>query len=371
MHRSYRYKLKPTQNQDKILSSILHEQRILYNSALTERIDCYRKTGKSLSVFDQYKSVTEWRKSDEDARSIPANIQRWTLKRLDDCFNAFFKRLKTKEKSGFTRYRSYVRWKSFGFVEFSGIRLIDNKIKIKDIPGIKVHLHRPLPNTDIRSCTFTKDADGWYVSFQIEIEPNLLPKTGRHIGIDMGINSLAVLSNGEQISNIRTTERLAKELRIRQRAVSRCKKGSKSRKKKVKQVSLLHLKIRNTRNTYLHQVSARLVKDYDLIAIEKLNIKGLAAGMLSREVHDASWGKLVNFLRYKAAKAGGAIIEVDPRFTSQTCPKCGNVAKKELRQRVHSCPCGSVLDRDVAAAKVILHRAGIGPGFDKQRSAAA
>ena len=92
-----------------------------------------------------------------------------------------------------------------------------------------------------------------------------------------------------------------------------------------------------------------------MIAVEKLNIKGLAGGMLAKEVHDVSWGRLVQMLRYKAARAGGELIEVDPRYTSQTCPECGIIKKKELSERVHRCrPCGCVLDRDVAAARVIL-----------------
>ena len=167
----------------------------------------------------------------------------------------------------------------------------------------------------------------------------------------------------KQRANAYTTEKLAKELRIRQRAVSRCKKGSKSRKKKVKQVSLLHLKIRNTRNTYLHQVSARLVKDYDLIAVEKLNMKGLTQGILAKQIHDAGWGKLRQYIAYKAEGAGRTMVEVDPKYTSQICPGCGVIKKKDLSERVHSCTdCGLVLDRDHAAALVILNRAVVRPG---------
>jgi len=98
-----------------------------------------------------------------------------------------------------------------------------------------------------------------------------------------------------------------------------------------------------------------------LIAIEALNVKGLAASMLSKSVNDAAWGKLIHMLRYKAAIAGSELIEVDPNHTSQTCPECGSIKAKDLSERVHNCPCGCVLDRDVAAAKVVLQRAICGP----------
>ena len=118
-----------------------------------------------------------------------------------------------------------------------------------------------------------------------------------------------------------------------------------------------HAKIGNARLTYLHQVSAQLVRDHDLIAVEKLNLKGLASGMLARSVQDAAWGKLKQMLRYKAEGAGKQFVEVDCRKTSQTCPECGQIARKSLAERTHRCDCGCILDRDHAAAMVILQRA--------------
>ena len=153
-----------------------------------------------------------------------------------------------------------------------------------------------------------------------------------------------------------------REMRIRQRQLARCRRGSKRRRKVKARLASLSAKIARARDTHLHQVTASLAARFKVIAVEKLNIKGLASGMLAKEVHDASWGRLIGMLRYKAARAGGEVIEVDPRYTSQICPECGIIKKKELSERVHSCPCGCVLDRDVAAAKVILHRAGNRPG---------
>ena len=365
--RSYNYRLLPKKHQHEALNHILGDQRVLYNAALEERIGACRCTGKVRSYQDQCRAITEWRKEDEIARTTPANLQRWTLKRVDDAFNAFFRRAKAKgEKAGFPRFRSYNRWKTFGFNEFSGIRLIGNRLLFKGLRGgLKIHLHRPLPeNPDIRACSFTRDEKGWTVSFQIAIVPVALPKTGKEVGIDLGISTLMALSDGTQIPNMRVGQKAQSELRIAQRSLSRCKKGSRRRKKVKKEVTRLHAKIKNTRSTYLHQVSTRLVKEYDLIAMENLNIKGLASGFLAKQVNDASWGKLQNYIRYKAEGAGKRVVEVSPNYTSQICPGCGVIKPKSLSERVHNCDsCGLVMDRDHASAMVIYDRAVVGPGI--------
>jgi len=114
----------------------------------------------------------------------------------------------------------------------------------------------------------------------------------------------------------------------------------------------------------LHQAAARLVRDYDVIAVEKLNVKGLARSALAKDVHDASWAKFISMLRYKAACAGSRLIEVDPYDTSQGCSGCGTKVPKSLGDRLHKCDdCGLVMDRDLNAARNILHRAGVGPGL--------
>jgi putative transposase len=129
-------------------------------------------------------------------------------------------------------------------------------------------------------------------------------------------------------------------------------------------VARTHAAIARARANHLHQASARLVRDYDLIAVEKLNVKGLARGALAKEIHDASWTKFISMLRYKAECAGARLVEVDPRFTSQDCSACGARVPKELNARLHECGhCGLRLDRDLNAARNILYRAGMGPGL--------
>ena len=175
----------------------------------------------------------------------------------------------------------------------------------------------------------------------------------------MGLSSLAVLSTGEAIPNPRIARRHERELRRRQRHLSRCRKGSNGRRKGRQAVARLHMRIANSRRTYLHQVSAKLIREHDVIAVKRLNVKGLASGMLAKSVNDAGWATLKQMLIYKAAKAGRSLIEVDPRNTTQACSGCGVIVPKGLGDRRHECPdCGLSLDRDENAARNILARSG-------------
>jgi putative transposase len=359
-----KYRLLPTKQQHVALASILEDQRQLYNAALQERIDCYRKTGKSRSYMDQCKALTEWRQADDEAASLPLNIQRWTLKRVDDAYENFFLRRRERNgKAGRPRFRSKERWSSFGFAQRTGLSFDGRRIRFKGLPGgLRVHMHRPFrDDVNIHSCTIVKDAKGWSICFQVLAEIESKRPVASSVGIDVGIKTLAATSDGLLIPNPRVARRAERKMRIKQRALARCKRGSKRRQKVRKDLSRLHTKIANTRATGLHQISAMLVGRYDLIAVEALNTKGLASGMLARDVRDAGWSKLREMMHYKAERAGAHFIEVDPDFTSQTCPSCGAVEKKTLAQRTHSCVCGCILDRDVAAARVILSRAVAGP----------
>jgi len=184
-----------------------------------------------------------------------------------------------------------------------------------------------------------------------------LPKTGKEIGVDAGIESLMTLSNGIQIDNFKYFESAQKQLRVAGRKVSRRKKGSLLWRKAVLRLRNIHGKIKNQRNDFAHKVSTHLVKEYDLIAIEKLNILGMSKGIFARAIHDAAWSNFFQKLKYKAENAGKTVIEVNPNGTSQTCI-CGETVKKTLAVRQHYCvSCGYKNHRDIVSAKVILKRA--------------
>ena len=346
--RVYRYRLLPRRGQHRRLKEALEHSRQLYNAALQERIDCYRKTGLGRSYIDQCRGLTELR---ADGSPYAVSMERAPLKAVDLAYRAFFKR------GGFPRYKGRDWFKSLGWSDHCGWRVRDNRFVAKGIGAIRIHLHRPLPGNPL-SCRVKREGGRWYICLSVAVEC-AAENDNPGIGIDAGLTTLAALSNGELIANARHNRRAEGEARRRARALARCTRGSKRRRKIREKLASCRAKERRARDTYLHQVSSSLVRRFGVIAVEDLNVKGLAKSALARDVHDAAWGKLFSMLAYKAESAGCQFIKVDPRHTSQTCPECGSIKPKTLAERVHRCPCGCEMDRDVAAAKVILLRAAV------------
>ena len=302
--------------------------------------------------MDQCLGLTELRR--DPAFSIYAAImQRYALQRVDRAYRSFFSR------GGFPRFKSRDRYNSIGWEQRNGWRLNGGKFIAKGLGAIRVQSNRAMPDK-IRAVRIKREGRHWFISFMCDVE-SAHANNNSSIGIDMGISTLAAMSNGEMIENPRFSKRAQPKIRRHQRALARCRKGSNRRRKIRERLACAHRKVRRQRETHLHQVSATLTTRFGTIAIEKLNVKGLSKGILARSVNDASWGRFITMLRYKAERAGGVVIAVDPKGTSQTCPACGQIKAKELAERVHSCECGCVMDRDVAAAKIIHMRAVRGP----------
>jgi putative transposase len=364
---TYRYRLLPSKRQHRALANLLDAQRELYNAALFERIDCYRKTHKAVSYIDQCKSLTLCRRALPEMGKLPANLQRWTLRRLDNAFQGFFRRVNADTgKAGFPRFRGRGAWDSFGFAEFSGIRFDGRRLRFAGMPrGLKLHLHRRVPaGADIRSCVFRREVRGWHVCLQMAVKAAEKRAVAKMVGVDLGLKVFAYCSDGVILPNPRIARKAERAQRTAQRALARCKRGSNRRRKVKIRLARVHRKIANTRSTWLHQQSAALVSRADLIVVEDLNIKNMIRHpTLARSIADASWSKFLDMLRYKAERAGAHLIRVDPRNTSQKCSGCGELVPKSLAVRTHSCPhCGLVIDRDWNASLNIL-RAGLPAGW--------
>lgn len=353
--RTYRFKLKPTRAQHSRLRQALEHSRQLYNAALEERIDCYRKTGKGRTYFDQTASMTELRQSEGSPWAW--SMESAPLKALDLAFKAFFKR------GGFPRFKGRDWFKSIAWNNCYGWKF-DSAFYAKGLGVIKVHQHRPVPSKP-KIARIKREGRHWYVYLACEIEAMPANDNGTALGLDLGISSFAALSDGTLVPNGRFGRKASRNLRVKQRALARCKRGSNRRKKTREQVANAHAAIRRARRTFHFQTAADLVRRYALMAVEKLNVKGLARSRLARDVNDAAWGQFIQILSDKAESAGRRVVKVDPRGTSQTCPACGTVEAKKLSERVHICPCGFTADRDVAAAQVILLRAIHGPAEAK------
>jgi putative transposase len=361
---THRYRLLPLKSQHRALEQLLHSQRELHNAALEERIDCYRKHGKARTYIDQCRELTQCRRELPEMGELRAHLQRWTLKRLDEAFQGFLRRLKARKgKAGFPRFCGKGRWEAFGFNEFSGIRFDGKRLRFAGMPGgLKVHLHRELPeDADIRSCVFCQDASGWFVCLQITVPTPEKRVIASVIGVDLGLGVFAYCSDNVPIPNPRIARRAENELRRRQRALSRCQLGSHRRHKVRAQVASVHRKITNARNSWLHKESAGLVKRADLIVVEDLKVANMIRHpTFARSIADASWSRFVSMLAYKVEKTGGHLTRVDPRNTSQECSRCHKLVPKSLAVRTHQCPSfGLAIHRDYNA-RLNIRRAGIG-----------
>lgn len=311
---TYKYRLLPNKKQHAALRSVCEAQRQLYNAALKERIVCYKKTGKSLRYIDQCKTLTDLRK-DEKFSALPHKMQRWTLKRLDDAYEGFFRRVRQRGKAGYPRFRTPTRWRAFGFSEFRGIRFDGKRLRFKGLPGgLRVHMHRPLPEgSQIKSCVFRRDPKGWYVCFQCAVPTHATERKPGEIGVRAASDHFAILSSGEIIPDPEIIRRHERALRRRQRALSRCQRGTRRRARVSDSVARLHRKIKNTRRTFLHQLSARLTGSYGSILVDDMNTRNMVKSRLGNCLsHDDAWGIFIQMLEYKAARAGALVTKIDP-----------------------------------------------------------
>jgi len=356
--KAYKFKLKTSQTVRDKLELTLNLCRELYNSALRERIDAYRINHVSVSYQDQQNQLPEIKLIRDDLKAVYSQVLQDALKRLDKTFAAFFGRVNRGEKAGFPRFKSQNRYDSFTFPSASGgYRLDGNDLFLSKIGKVKIRLSRAMVGK-VKTLTIKREVSGWFAIFTVETEKEILPKTGKSIGIDAGIESFMTLSDGTQIENFKYFEASQKQLRVAGRKVSRRKKSSNQRRKAVLRLRKIHAQIKNQRNDFAHKVSTNLVKEYDLIAIENLNILGMSKGILAKEIHDVAWNSFFQKLKYKAENAGKSVVEVNPNGTSQTCI-CGARVEKTLAQRQHIClKCGHSEHRDIVSAKVILSRAG-------------
>jgi putative transposase len=359
--RAYKYRLHPTTAQEAILHATLWRLRELYNAALQERRDAYQKCGVSISAYQQMAQLKDVRAAREDIATIHVHLLQDAITRLDRAFRAFFRRCKAGEKPGYPRFRGRDRYHTFTFKDAgkrNGVRFVSGgrRLYLHGIGKLRIRMHRPMQGT-LKQVSITLSGGHWYacmVCDDVPVRP--LPATGQSVGVDVGITTFAALSTGEQIESPRPYRAAQRKLAKLQRVVSRRKKRSARRCKAVRVLAGQHARVARIRSEFHHCAAKALVERFDSICVEDLNIKGLAAGMLAKHVHDAGWAQFTKILAGKAECAGRELIKVDPRGTSQECSGCGAVVRKTLAERVHRCPCGTVLDRDHNSAIVVEGR---------------
>ncbi|ULR40742.1 transposase [Thermus sp. NEB1569] len=367
MRKAFKYRLYPTKPQVKDLERTLELCRELYNAALQERRDAYKKAGKSVGLYQQKRYLPQIREELPQYKRVHSQVLQDVIHRVDKAFQGFFRRLKAKKgKAGYPRFKGKGRYDSFTFPQAyeTGVKLQDGgrRVLLHGIGSVKVKLHRPLEGK-IKTATVKREGEHWYIIFITEVDPKPLPPSEEAIGIDLGTNPhFLVTSEGEMVEAPRHFQKAEEKLAKAQRELSRKKKGSNRRKKARLKVAKLHRKIANQRKDFHHKLARRLVNRYGTIVHEDLNILVLSRSYVAKGIHDAGWAQFLAILAYKAEEAGRRVIKVDPKYTSQDCPVCGHREKKPLWVRAYTCPqCGALLHRDVAAAQNILARAWTGP----------
>lgn len=368
MKRTYKFRLFTTEKQEDKLEEILSLCRFLYNSALEERREAYKKAKISLSYNTQQNELPEVKEIVPELNTVYSQTLQDVLRRLDKAFQAFFRRIKNGEEPGYPRFKGKDRYDSFTYPQ-SGFVISNNKITLSKVGSIRIKQHREIKG-QIKTCTIKREAGKWYVCITTEKENAINKKEIiTSTGIDVGINSFVTLSSGEEINNPRWFRTSEEKLAVRQRKLSKKKRGSNNKKKAKLLVQKANQKIKNQRKDFQHKLSRDLVNKFDLIAFEDLNIKGMIKNhKLSKSIQDVSWGSFIGMIRYKAEEAGAFAIPVNPRNTSQRCSDCGFEVKKTLSERIHHCnSCGLVIGRDHNAAINILK---LGLSFVKEQSLA-
>lgn len=327
----------------------------LYNAALQERREAWQRARKSISWFDQNLQLRDIKQARADVARIHSNVLEETLKRVHLAFSAFFSRVKRGQHAGYPRFRSVRRFDSITY-RTTGHALLGKRLRLSKIGTMRVRLHRTLEGA-VKTLTIKREAGRWFALFSVEAQPRPLAFNPNAVGVDVGLSSFATLSTGEKIQNPRWFRAAQSKLRRLQRRVARRKKGSNRRGKALLLLQRFHNHVRDQRRDFHHKQSRKIVNQNGLIAVEDLNIKGLARGYLSKSVNDAGWATFINMLTYKAEEAGRLLAKVDPRGTSQTC-LCGARVEKTLAVRAHSCAsCRLVADRDHVSAQIILAKA--------------
>jgi putative transposase len=383
MKKAFKYRLYPTKQQEEALFWTLARCRELYNAALAERKEAYRMSGKSVSYYEQKRDLPEIKAViREEYQQIHSQVLQDVLLRLDKAFKAFFRRIKSGEDPGYPRFQGRNRYDSFTYPQGGSSLDVREKratLTLSKIGPLKIKLHRPMIGA-IKTCTVKYEAGQWYAVFACEVEqPEPLPPVESEIGIDLGVTHFAALSDETFIESPRSYRKAQVDLKRKQQALARKKRGSHRREKARKLVAKCHRKVRNQRSDFHHKQAKKLVQEHSVIVFEDLQLTNLvkhakpkqdagtgqylpngasAKSGLTKSILDNGLGQFVAIVTYKAECAGREVYKIHPKYTSQICSACGKKGpKKDLSQRVHICiHCGVVLDRDTNAA-INIHTA--------------
>ena len=357
-HKAYRFQIEPTPEQEILLNKTFGSARFVWNK-LVENFNSWTPdikpeivTSKTLKDDPEYDFLNE---------VSAAAIQSKQL-HFEEFKKQFFNK-KRKVKLGRPRFKSKRNKQSYSlsYQKFK-YNSETSSIRLEKIGFVKVISTCLIPeDVDYRSVTVSKTPTGkFYVSILVKEEIKRKPLTGNKIGIDLGLKDLFILSDSQVVENPKFFRENQSKLKKAQQHLSRKVKGSKRREKQRIKVAKIHEDIKNCRDNFLHEMSSAIVRDYDVICIEDLNVSGMVKNhKLAKSISDASWSSFTRMLEYKCDWYGKTLIRIDRFYpSSKTCGCCDyKLDSLELDVREWTCPsCGTIHDRDLNAAKNILRK---------------
>jgi putative transposase len=348
MRINYKFRVYPNRKERKLIDNQLEICRNLYNRTLEQKINIYKEKKQNLSLYTLHNILSEWKKSDNNFKSVHSQVLQNVQARVELAFQRFF-----REKKGFPRFKGKYRYRSLTYPQ-SGFKINDKHIYLSKIGYIKYVRHREIFGK-VKTVQIIKNTSGkFYVIISTDgITQKEFPKTNKSVGIDCGIITLATLSNGEKIDNPRFYKNSEKRLAKVNRRFSK-NKSDKNRHS----LTLVYEKITNKRQDFLNKCVLSLVNKFDIICIEKLNIEKMKSYKeINKSIRDCSWGIFRTKLVQKAASATNkTVIEVNPVNTSRICYQCGYLNDRlQLKERTFQCTqCNYVLCRDINASLNIL-----------------
>ncbi|MDI3421435.1 RNA-guided endonuclease InsQ/TnpB family protein [Streptomyces luteolus] len=374
MQLRYSFRLYPNHTQRGLLARAFGCARVVFNDAVRAREDA-REAGLPFPKAGELSTRLITQAKQTETRSwlgeVSAVVLQQSLRDAESAYKNFFASLKGERKGprlAAPRFKSRKDARqSIRFTANARWSITNNgRLILPKIGAVKVQWSRHLPSAP-SSVTVIKDAAGrYFASFVIDTDPVAdaarMPDTGQSVGIDLGLTHFAILDDGTKVDSPRFLRRAEKKLKKAQRGLSRKQKGSRNREKARRKVARAHAQVVDARREFHHQLSTKLIRENQAIAVEDLAVNGLARTRLAKSVHDAGWAQFVAMLVYKAERYGRTLIKIG-RFepTSQTCSHCGHVdGPKPLHVRVWTCPaCGTVLDRDTNSARNVKRAAGL------------
>ena len=354
IQKTYKFRLYPNKEQEKMLANYFGSVRFVYNHFLAKRKEQYEQTRKSSNYYEQAKELTAMKKTEAFSwlKEINSQTLQHALRHLETAYVNFF-----KGRTRFPRFHSKKHGGSFAVPQY--FKVEGNRIFIPKFKGgIRFAKSQDVLG-ELRNMTVSVTPGGkYYVCIMAQVEVGDLEKTNLSVGIDLGLKDFVITSNGDRYSSNKFIKKYSKKLATMQKHLSRKKKGSGSWNRQRIKVARLQEKITSCRNDKLHKISVELIRRYDVVCCEDLNVKGMVKNHhLAKAVSDASWGTFVTMLEYKAKWYGKELVKIGRFYpSSKTCHHCGHVKEDlSLEDRYYTCPnCGELIDRDLNAAKNIL-----------------